>query len=144
MNAPFHILEQKFERLKEQVIHLKKLQQEVKTVVDLEKDYAKEALAERLFQIALEAVLDIGRMIISIENLPRPEDNDAIFNILAKANIVSDEYAKKAFGMGRFRNILVHGYMVIDEKRVFENLQKLDLFEEYIKFVAKYITQKTS
>lgn len=142
MNAELHTLEQKFERLKEQVIHLKILQKEIKTVEDLKKDFAKEAFAERLFQIALEAVLDIGRMIISRENLERPQDNDSIFQILAKAGILPEEYAKKAFGMGRFRNILVHGYMIVDEKRVFENLQKLDLFEDFLKYIAGYIMKK--
>ncbi len=142
MTADYHTLEQKFERLKEQIIRLKKLKEEVKTVDDLKNDFTKEAIAERLFQIALEAVLDIGRMIISGENLPRPSDNDEIFQILAKAAIISEEFAKRAFGMGRFRNILVHGYMIIDEKRIFENLERLSLFEEFIKFIAVYLEKK--
>lgn len=142
MNETYFTLEKKFERLKEQIIHLKKLKEEVKTPEDLKADFRKEAIAERLFQIALEVVLDIGRMIISTENLPRPENNDEIFGILAQAKIISGEFSKKAFGMGRFRNILVHGYMIIDEKRVFENLQKLPLFEEFVSFVAKYLEKK--
>lgn len=143
MIAKYHTLEQKLERLKEQVIRLKKLEKEIKSPADLEKDYFKEAALERLFQVALEAVLDIGRMIISIENLPRPESNDQIFQILAKAKIVSDDFAKRAFGMGRFRNILVHGYMIVEEKRVFENLQKLDLFKKFVKFASEYLREKT-
>lgn len=139
MNAEYHTLEQKFERLKEQVLHLGKIKNRIKSPDDLEKDPDSEALAERFFQIALEVVLDIGRMIISMENLPRPQENDEIFKILAKANIITDDFAKRAFGMGRFRNILVHGYMIIDVKRVYENLQKLDLFEEYLKFIVEYL-----
>lgn len=111
LNAKYHILEQKLERLKKQIIRLKKIKKEIKAVIDLKKkDFVKEAVVERLFQLALEAVLDIGRMIINLENLPRPEENDEIFQILAKAKIISENYAKRAFGMGRFRNILVHGY----------------------------------
>lgn len=81
-------------------------------------------------------------MIISIENLPRPQTNDEIFEILAKAKIISKKYAKEAFGMGKFRNILVHGYMIVDEERVFENLQRLDLFKEFAKFVSRYLAKK--
>lgn len=142
MNVQFHTLEQKFERLKEQVILLKKLKKEVKSASDLKKDYAKEALTERLFQIALEAVLDIGRMVISMENLPRPEENDEIFEILAEAKIISNDFAKRAFGMGRFRNILVHGYMIVDEEKVFENLKRLNLFEEFLKFISSYLKKE--
>ena len=143
MNAVFHTLEIKLERLKEQIIHLKDIQQTVKTPQDLEKDFKTEAVVERLFQISLEALLDIGRMIISIENLPRPEENDEIFKILARAGIISEAYAKEAFGMGRFRNVLVHGYMIIDVNKVFENLKRLDLFEKFVSFTSKYLTQKT-
>lgn len=142
MTVQFHTLDQKLDRLKEQVIRLEKLKEEVKEPQDLEKDFEKEAYAERLFQIALEAVLDIGRMIISMENLPRPQENDEIFKILAKAKILKDDFAKKAFGMGRFRNILVHGYMIVDEKRIYENLQRLDLFREYIDQIAAYLSKK--
>ena len=73
------------------------------------------------------------------KKLERPEDNDSIFRILAKAEIISEKFARKAFGMGRFRNILVLGYMMIDEKRVYENLQKLDLFEDFAGYIGKYI-----
>lgn len=142
MTVKYHTLEQKLERLKEQIIRLDELKKEVKTVDDLKKDFKKETIAERLFQIALEAVLDISRMIISIENLPRPQENDEIFQILSKAKIISEDFAKKAFGMGRFRNILVHGYMIIEEKRIFENLQKLNLFKEFIDFVMQYLRKK--
>ena len=141
MNVEYHTLEQKLERLKEQIIQLELSKKEIKSVADLKKDYGKEVMVERLFQIALEAVLDMGRMIISLENLPRPQENDEIFQILAKAKIISKDYAKKAFGMGRFRNILVHGYMVIDERRVFENLQRLELFKQFVKFVSRYLTK---
>jgi len=143
LNVKYHTLEQKLERLKEQVIRLEQVKKEVKTVADLKKDFTKEALLERLFQIALEAILDIGRMIISLENLPRPQENDEIFQILAKAKIISRDYAKKAFGMGRFRNILVHGYMIIEEERVFENLERLDLLKKFVEFVGQYLRNKS-
>lgn len=142
MTVEYHTLEQKLERLKEQLIRLEELKTEVKSADDLKKDYRKEAVLERIFQIALEAVLDMGRMIISIENLPRPQDNNEIFTILAKAKVISLDFAKKAYGIGTFRNILVHGYMIIDEKRMFENLQKLDLLKEFTVFIAKYLKGK--
>lgn len=142
MNAKYHTLEQKLERLKEQIIHLEEIKKEITSPAELKKDYRKEAVAERLFQIALEVLLDIGRMIISLENLPRPQENDEIFEILARSKIISKDYADRAFGMGRFRNILVHGYMIIEEKRIFENLQRLNLFKEFIEFTIKYLRKK--
>lgn len=142
MTAVYHTLEQKLERLKEQLIRLEHIKKEIKHVSDLKTDYAKEALVERFFQIILEAVLDISRIIISVENLPRPETNEEIFLILAKAKVISHPFAQKAKGLGTFRNILVHGYMIIDEKRVFENLQKLSVFHDFVKFIAKYLKEK--
>lgn len=142
LTAVYHTLEQKLERLKEQLIRLEQIKKEIKHVSDLKIDYAKEAIVERLFQIILEAVLDIARIIISIENLPRPETNEEIFLILAKAKVISQPFAQKAKGLGTFRNILVHGYMIIDVNRVFENLQKLSLFHDFVKFIAAYLKGK--
>lgn len=142
MNAVYHTLEQKLERLKEQIIKLEQIKKEVKSVSDLEKDSFKEAAVERLFQVALEAVLDIGRMIISLENLTRPQTNDEVFKILNKAKILPSDFAQQAIGMGTFRNILVHGYMIIEEKKVFENLQKLDLLKTFSKFITVYLKKQ--
>lgn len=144
MTAAFHTLEQKIERLHEQIIRLEEIKKEIHSVSDLEDDFRKEAIVERLFQIALEALLDIGRMIISLENLPRPEENDDIFRILAKAQIVSEKFAKRAFGIGGFRNILVHGYMIIKPQKVFENLEKIILLKEFLSFGSKYLEKKIS
>lgn len=142
MNAQSHTLEQKLERLKRQIIDLEKIKKQIRTVSDLKTDHFKEAVVERLFQIALEAVMDIGRIIISQENLPRPQTNEEIFQILANAKFIGRIFAKKAASMGTFRNILVHGYMIIDESKVFENLQKLDLFKKFVKYTADYLVKK--
>lgn len=144
MNAEFHTIEQKITFLKEHVIRLKKLKGQIKSYPDFAKDDDKQALVERLFQISLEATLDIGRMIISLENLPRPQTNKEIFHILDKADIISNLLAVKAEGLGTFRNILVHGYLLVDKKKVYENLQELHILEEFTGFILKYLKKKTS
>ena len=143
MTAVFHTLEQKIQRLREQIIRLEQIKNKIKSPDDLKNDSTSEAVVERLLQIALEAVLDIGRMIISMENLPRPQDNDTIFQVLGNAKILTSDYAKKAKGLGGFRNILVHGYMIIEVDKVYANLQKLDQLKEYLQFISKYLASKT-
>lgn len=93
-------------------------------------------------QLALEAVLDIGRNIIALERLPKPSDNDEMFAILAEADILSDDLAEKMVGMGGARNIFVHGYLAVDQDQIYSNLEKLMDFEDFAVEIKDYLKDK--
>ena len=38
-----------------------------------------------------------------------------------------------------FRNIIVHEYLLLDLKAVYENLKKLDDFRKFAKFIEKFL-----
>lgn len=48
-------------------------------------------IAERNIQVAIEACLDIGKIIIANQGLAEPEDNKGIFSVLAEAGIITKE-----------------------------------------------------
>ena len=41
-----------------------------------------------------------------------------------------------------FRNIIVHEYLLLDLKAVYENLKKLDEFRKFAKFIEKFLTNQ--
>jgi uncharacterized protein YutE (UPF0331/DUF86 family) len=43
--------------------------------------------------------------------------------------------------MAKFRNLLVHHYIKVDDKRVYEKLYEIDCFEEFIKDLEKLVNQ---
>ena len=57
-----------------------------------------------------------------------PKSYVDIFNILEEEGLISHELAEEGQGMAKFRNLLVHGYIRVDPKLVYEILKtKLDV-----------------
>lgn len=95
---------------------------------------------ERTLHTALEACLDIGRRIISQVGLRQPEDNRAVFTILAEADIVPVSQLSNFQAMAGFRNILVHEYTGLDDAAVFGVLKRqLDDFDIFLKAITEYL-----
>ncbi len=103
-------------------------------------DYHYYGLAERYFQLAIEVVLDIGKLMIIYQNLRRPEDNQDIFTVLTDEKILSSKLTEKFSGIAGFRNILVHDYEKINREIVYEKLQKsLKDFQDFKKAVLRFL-----
>ncbi len=109
----------------------------------LEEDYELRSAIERNFQLAIESAMDIGEIIISVENLEKPEDYRNIMLILGKNKILSKDFAEQFADAACFRKILVHGYEDLDLEKLYNYLQtKLEDFSKFAKFIAKYIEEK--
>ena len=129
----------KLEHLDEYLGYLKDLQGVNEKVFT--GDYHFFGLAERYFQLAIESILDVGKLVILDRQLPRPEDNQDIFVVLHDAGFLGDELADRLSGIANFRNILVHEYEKIDRKIVYSKLQKnLDDFFDFRKSVLRKIS----
>lgn len=129
----------KLERLDEYVSYLRDIQKVNK--VQFVSDYHFFGLAERYFHLAIEVLLDVGKILIVTEKLERPDENQEIFVALNKRGILSDNLTEQLVGIANFRNILVHEYGKIDREIVYSKLQKnLDNFTDFKKEVAKYLS----
>ncbi|HHF55860.1 MAG TPA: DUF86 domain-containing protein [Thermoplasmatales archaeon] len=130
----------KLERLQKYVEILKSYKNY--SLEEIEKDYTLRGAIERYLQVAIECCLDIGEMIISFERLKKPETYREIIEILGKANILPEDFARKFIEAVKFRNILVHMYADIDVKIIHEILQeKIDDFNEFAKYIARYLEE---
>jgi uncharacterized protein YutE (UPF0331/DUF86 family) len=74
--------------------------------------------------IAIEACLDIGKIIISQKKLPEPKDYRGVFSALAQAHIIRDETTRFLSDMAGARNILVHGYDKVDNSLIYGILKR--------------------
>ncbi|MGQ4833845.1 MAG: type VII toxin-antitoxin system HepT family RNase toxin [Candidatus Asgardarchaeia archaeon] len=71
--------------------------------------------------------------------LPKPSTYSDIFRILCEHDVLPRDMVDILVDMARFRNVLVHGYVRIDKKRVYEILiENL----EVIRNVAEKIISK--
>lgn len=141
MTEDYLAIERRLERLAEEVKFLREQRPKIKSSQDLAKRDPG-YLVERSLEVALEAVLDIGRTLIALERLPKPSTNEAVFEILVEAGIISEGLGERMRGMAGFRNILVHEYLIIDPDKVFENLKRVSDFEDFGKEIGRYLEAK--
>lgn len=83
----------------------------------------QDAVAHRL-HLAVEAMMNIGELTIVQKGFHKPGSPQEIFDILADERVIPKKLANRLVGSVNFRNILVHDYITVDQKRVFEVLQK--------------------
>ena len=84
----------------------------------------------------MEACIDIANYIISVRGFRRAEEYSEMFKVLKEEGVIGKELATKLEDMARFRNLLVHRYGEIDNRRVLEvikhNLKDIEEFEKEI------------
>jgi len=86
--------------------------------------YQLQWTAERGLQLAAQSVFDIGTHVLSGHLNVHPADYEDVIRLLAAHRVISPELEQRLRGLGGFRNILVHGYLEIDESRVYDFLQR--------------------
>ena len=72
--------------------------------------------------VAIEAAVDACEHVIASEGLRASESFADAFRVLAESDFLDDELAARLADAARFRNLLVHGYAIVDDERVVEIL----------------------
>src|SRR3989338_6914846 len=111
----------KLDRLDEYLRYLLALQKVNKK--SFLRDYHAYGLAERYLQLSIEAMLDIGKLIIIANHFRKPEDNQDIFTILEEQKVLTRALLRRLDGIAQFRNILVHDYEKINREIIYQKLQ---------------------
>jgi len=133
------------ERILSKISELKGYLEKLKRIVpssfeEYEKSEIERRACERLLQISIECVLDICDLLFANLKLGVPASEVSIIEELKNASVISEEMSKKLKKMKGMRNILVHRYPYVDDKKVFEVLTKeLNDFYEFIDEILKYL-----
>lgn len=111
-----------------------------KSLEEYKSDFYLKSSAERLIQLIVECASDINNhVVIETANRP-PEDYSISFVKAAQAGLISHELAEKIKGSAGMRNILVHEYMEIDDKKVYDAIPlAIKGYKEYINQVEKFV-----
>lgn len=126
---------------REYLKHLRALAQI--TVEEFGADPNRTGAARYYLLVAIETCLDIGNHIISAQQFRPPIDYADIFTVLGENKILPQDFALILGKMAGFRNLLVHVYAEVDDRRVYEYLRtRLDDFEQFQRYVLKFIEQQ--
>lgn len=126
--------------LRDEVAYLKRERDALETLDDYGEDRRLRKAVERSLQVAVEACLDIGRRIISVQGFRYPETNQDVFAILAEEAVIPMELLPALQDMARFRNLIVHDYARIDDASVYGILKgRLSDFAAFAEAVRAYL-----
>jgi len=97
--------------------------------------------AEHYFQVAIQAALDIGGMLLAVRSVKVPQGYAEIFPALAEAGVLPKDFADELVGMAKLRNVLVHMYLQVDLGLMYGYLQnKIGDFERFVVYVGEFLT----
>lgn len=105
-----------------------RLNENVKFIEDALSKSDKDILAERplyyglqhLLQISIEIIVDIGSHILAEKFSVNPKTYADVIIGLGDKNIINRKFAEKQAEMAKFRNMLVHYYDSLDDRKVLE------------------------
>ncbi|MBU2576275.1 MAG: DUF86 domain-containing protein [Nanoarchaeota archaeon] len=117
------------ERINDKIIEIEKYLEELESVLpknfeEYSSDWKIRDICERRFERIIEAVVDLGFLIIKERNLNTPEDDKNIFDILSNSSFISPELSEKLKNAKGMRNVIVHEYGKINDEWVFEAITK--------------------
>lgn len=90
------------------------------------------------FVVAIETCIDAGEHVIASEGLEAPSSFADVFRVLAESGYLEADLGAELGRMARFRNLLVHGYLAVDDRRVIDVLHtRLDDFDAFREQLAR-------
>lgn len=91
------------------------------------------------FIVAIESCIDICTHLAAKLYMQAPDSYAGCFDLLREGKVIDDELAGRLSDLAKFRNILVHRYWEVDDRRVVMKL-KNDLVhvEEFLKKVSAF------
>ncbi len=97
---------------------------------------------ENNWRVAVEALLDIGRYIISREGWEPPSSYRDVATILHRHSVISAEQRLLLQGLAGLRNVLVHLYSDVDYGRLIDSLSLLGRVEDLARAMLKYLEER--
>lgn len=106
-------------------------------------DNRSRRFVERVLQILVESMIDLGQHIIADEGFREPKTYKDVFKILVEQGVLPEERLAVYEKIASFRNILVHHYEGLDSSIVF-SVFKRDLpdVEEFLKYILTWMDKQ--
>jgi uncharacterized protein YutE (UPF0331/DUF86 family) len=108
-------------------------------VYDLTRFYA----FEHILQMALQSVVDIASHIAVVAGNRRPQNYGEAILALGEMKVIPAAFAGKIIGMPKLRNLLVHEYLRIEPRQLYDGLQTgLDDFRRFAEYVTAWLERE--
>ena len=81
--------------------------------------------------------------VVAADDLRVPGSYADIFYFLSDAGIMPRPFADKLANLAGFRNILVHDYTKVKPAKVYANLERLDDFHDFARYITTYLEKQS-
>ncbi len=110
------------------------------TEAEFLKDPDKIGSAKYHFIVAIESCIDMCNHVISRNGFRAPEDYGDTFRVMNEEGALKQDFSDELVNMAKFRNRLVHIYLEVENKQVYEILQdRLDDFKKFIDSISNFL-----
>lgn len=118
---------------------LQRIRDEYSNEADFKRNFTKQDSVILNLQRACEACIDICNHIIRQNKLGIPQSSRNSFELVAQANVMSDDLSERLKRMVGLRNIAVHDYQKLNLDIVIAVITKhLSDFEEFSKVISQH------
>jgi uncharacterized protein YutE (UPF0331/DUF86 family) len=87
-------------------------------------DFRNVDAAMHELQVSLEAMLDLLSHIIARLRLGAPTNDAETLDLAREHGLIAEDHHRRFFQMHKFRNLVVHGYLKVDDKRIYKILRE--------------------
>ncbi len=118
------IYTRKFDLIEDSLKKLLEIKRENPTLDTYRNSWKDRDSAERNIQKIVEAIIDLGKILITEKKLKEPSSNREVFQIFKEKGFFPSEFMPLVDKMIGMRNIIVHSYNRIDDSIVYRVLKK--------------------
>lgn len=142
MKVDIDLIQAKIDIIEQDISALKEIKEET-NLKEFGKNYRDVLAAKHALQESIEACLDIANHIISTFGYRRPEDYKDMFRILMENHIIGKSFFEKIEKMAKFRNLLVHRYDEIEDKKLYRIIQDdLADIDEFVRIILTFLKKR--
>lgn len=108
----------------------------------LASDLYRLAAVKYFFITAIEGCIDAAQHCCASEGWGPPESNAAAMRVIGEHDVVDHELAEAMAQAVGFRNVLVHGYAEVDDRRVIDFLGQVGVLGRFVGGVSAWVTRQ--
>ncbi len=106
-------------------------------------DHKNYLYVEHVLQLAIQNVLDVASHIAVALGQKRPKDYGEAILALGEMGVIPLAYSGRIVGMANLRNLLIHEYLRIDLRKLYDGLQTgLDDFRRFSEYVTAWLERE--
>jgi uncharacterized protein YutE (UPF0331/DUF86 family) len=127
----------RLERVRKLIAELDQIHAEGEATYLAENQVRLRMAAERALELAIQICIDLGTQLLMESPARAPENYADVFKAMAEADLLPADLAKRLEEAAKQRNLLVHLYMEIDDRKVFASLESLDDLRQFAEIVGR-------